>query len=459
MKFKHVRDKKKYQHLHPLYFEKTFLRVLPVFFLPLIQVVLSGGSPSPYLITGSTVLVFYFSMLWQQSRWEDSPSAYGFCHGLFLRRITLIPKRWALHLQRETSFLGFLTGAVFFQPGSPAPGSERIPLFRRHAPRLYAPRKKNFHDASIPRALLSAALLSNPASGLLLATIFFRSVSSLLGTEIARRIVDAADQRVRLIALGIPPAIAGISWMFLAGWAVAFLRETLALLPFSWYRQGRRIFFKMGVWPRRESSVLIPSMGSAVLLQTLPMVLLKIYRAEAFLPGGGRLILHPSLGRKERPALHWFFPKTDSPDLQPHGKAWFSFLWLPVLIFLLLLLLEERMLPFLDFLMPVFPLLFLPALWFFAMRLLGYCFSEASFRDGLVYMRGIRIFTLFSARIDPSHITGVQFLQNPAQRFTGRCTLVLQTTGGWTAQYRLYHISLSKAQKWVRENLGISSDI
>ena len=31
--------------------------------------------------------------------------------------------------------------------------------------------------------------------------------------------------RVQLIALGIPPAIAGISWLFLAGWAIAFLKE------------------------------------------------------------------------------------------------------------------------------------------------------------------------------------------------------------------------------------------
>lgn len=135
------------------------------------------------------------------------------------------------------------------------------------------------------------------------------------------------------------------------------------------------------------------------------------------------------------------------------GKAWFSFLWLPVTIFLLLLLLEERMLPFLDFLMPVFPLLFLPAVWFFAMRLLGYFLSEASFRDGIVYIRGIRIFTLFSARILPAHITGVQFLQNPAQRISGRCTLVIQTTGGWTAQYRLYHIPLDKAQKGQKKIL------
>lgn len=446
------------RHLHPLYFKKTFIRVLPVFFLPLVQALLRGASPSPSILGGSSALIVYFTLLWQQSRWRILDDSYYFCSGLFLRKITVLPKRWAIHLQRETSPIGLLTGAVFFQPGVPASGSEWFPLFRRHAPRVPRPHKQNYRHASIPKALLSAALLSNPASGLLLATVFFRSVSSLLGTEIAQRIVNAADQRVQLIALGIPPAIAGISWLFLAGWAIAFLKEVFALLPFSWKRQKDRLYFRMGIWPRRESSIQISSLGSAVLLQTLPMAFLGIFRAEGFLSGGGKVILHPSLGKREKAALNWFYPKEETPDLQPHGKAWFSFLWLPVTIFLLLLLLEERMLPFLDFLMPVFPLLFLPAVWFFAMRLLGYFLSEASFRDGIVYIRGIRIFTLFSARILPAHITGVQFLQNPAQRISGRCTLVIQTTGGWTAQYRLYHIPLDKAQKWAKENLAISSE-
>ena len=448
---------KKSRHFHPLYFSKTFVQALPVFFLPLLQALLTEKSPSLYLIFGSVALALYLFLLWQQSRWEPSHSAYGFRSGLFLRRSTLLPRRWSLAPFRDITPSALLTGAVFFQPGVPAPGCESIPLFRRHSPRLPRPskRKRKPHHAGILHTLLASALLSNPASGLLLATVFFRSVSSLLGTEIAQRIVNAADQRVRLIALGIPPAIAGISWLFLAGWFLAFLKEAMALLPFGWKREGNRLFFKMGVWPRRETTVSLDSVSSATLLQTLPMALLGISRAEAFLPGGGRVILHPALWRKERTVLRLFWPQKE-PDLRPHRGAWFSFLWLPCVAFFLLILLEQRLLPVLDFLLPVFPLLLLPALWFFFMRLLGYWLSSLVFDNGSVYMRGIRIFTLFTARIDPAHITGVQFLQNPAQRFTGRCTLVIQTTGGWAAQYKLCHIPLSSAQAWVKKYLGIA---
>lgn len=444
-------------HFHPLYFSKDFVRALPVFFLPLIQALLTGKSPSLYLVVGSVALALYLFLLWQQSRWEPTHTAYGFRSGLFLYRRTLLPRRWSLSPFREVTPSSLVTGAVFFQPGVPAPGSERLPLFRRWAPRLRQPHKgkRKPHRAGVLETLLATALLSNPASGLLLATVFFRSVSSLLGTEIARRIVDAADQRVQLIALGIPPAIAGISWLFLAGWFLAFLREALALLPFSWKREGSRLFFKMGVWPRRQATVSISCISSAVLLQTLPMALLGIFRAEAFLPGGGRVILHPALWRREKTVCRLFWPKKE-PDLRPHRQAWFSFLWLPCLVFFLLLLLEQRLLPVLDFLLPVFPLLLLPAVWFFCMRLLGYFISALVFDNGSVYMRGIRIFTLFSARIDPTQITGVQFLQNPAQRFTGRCTLVLQTTGGWGARYKLCHIPLADAQKWVETYLGMA---
>lgn len=448
---------KRKHHLHPLYFSKTFVRALPVFFLPLIQALLIGKSPSLYLIAGCASLVLYLFLLWQQSRWEPTHSAYGFRSGLFLHRSTLLPRRWSLAPFREVSPSALFTGAVFFQPGVPASVSERLPLFRRQAPKLSHPsgKKRRPHHAGILQTLLASALLSNPASGLLLATVFFRSVSSLLGTEIARRIVNAADQRVQLIALGLPPAIAGISWLFLAGWFLAFLREILALLPFCWKREGNRLFFKMGLWPRREAAVSLSSISSAVLLQTLPMALLGIFRAEAFLPGGGRVILHPALWRREKAIRRLFWPKK-APDLRPHRQAWFSFLWLPCLVFFLLVLLELRLLPILDFLLPVFPLLLLPALWFFLMRMLGYFLSALVFADGSVYMRGIRIFTLFSARIDPDQITGVQFLQNPAQRFTGRCTLVVQTTGGWGARYKVCHIPLTDAQKWVETYLGVA---
>lgn len=444
-------------HFHPLYFSKTFVRALPVFFLPLIQALLTGKSPSLYIVLGSVALAVYLFLLWQQSRWEPTQSAYGFRSGLFLRRSTLLPRRWALCPFREVNPSALLTGAVFFQPGVPASGSETLPLFRHRTPRLPRPfrGKRKPHRAGIFHTILATAFLSNPASGLLLATVFFRSVSSLLGTEIAQRIVNAADQRVRLIALGIPPTIAGISWLFLAGWFLAFLREILALLPFCWKRQGNRLFFKMGLWPRREATVSLSAISSAVLLQTLPMALLGIFRAEAFLPGGGRVILHPALWRREKAVRRLFWPKKE-PDLRPHRQAWFSFLWLPCSVFFLLVLLEMRLLPILDFLLPVFPLLLLPALWFFLMRLLGYFVSALVFANGSVYMRGIRIFTLFSARIDPTQITGVQFLQNPAQRVTGRCTLVIQTTGGWGARYKLCHIPLADAQKWVEMYLGVA---
>ena len=102
------------RHLHPLYFKKTFIRVLPVFFLPLVQALLRGASPSPSILGGSSALIVYFTLLWQQSRWRVLDDSYYFRSGLFLRKITVLPKRWAIHLQRETSPIGLLTGAVFF---------------------------------------------------------------------------------------------------------------------------------------------------------------------------------------------------------------------------------------------------------------------------------------------------------------------------------------------------------
>ncbi|HIY28081.1 MAG TPA: PH domain-containing protein, partial [Firmicutes bacterium] len=131
--------------------------------------------------------------------------------------------------------------------------------------------------------------------------------------------------------------------------------------------------------------------------------------------------------------------------------------WLPAALLVLLALLEARALPVLDFLVPAFPLLFLPALWFLAIRILGSCLSGLSLRHGVVFVRSIRIFSVYSARIDPKHIIGVQYLQNPLQRFSGRCTLVLQTSGGWPAQYKLYHVPLKEARRWVQNSLGVSS--
>lgn len=446
------------RRLHPLYFQKTFFRALPLFFLPVLRALLRRESPSLPLVAGSAALLLYFFLLWQQSLWRDQPGCYVVRHGLFLRRTSLVLKKWQMLPQRETSPLALFTGAVYFHPGTPAPGEQRIPLFRRGAPRFPRPNRRH-RRASVPWTLLSAALLSNPASGLLLAAVFFRSVSSLLGQEAALWLANAADQRFRLIALGIPPAIAGISWLFLGGWLVSFLREALALLPFSWQRQGDRVFLTMGLWPHRESTLCIRDLGSVILHQSLPMALLGIYRAEGFVAGGGRVILHPSLNRRDRHALQWMYPDSAArnPDLRPHKRAWMSFLWLPAALLVLLALLEARALPVLDFLVPAFPLLFLPALWFLAIRILGSCLSGLSLRHGVVFLRSIRIFSVYSARIDPKHIIGVQYLQNPLQRFSGRCTLVLQTSGGWPAQYKLYHVPLKEARRWVQNSLGVSS--
>ena len=83
--------------------------------------------------------------------------------------------------------------------------------------------------------------------------------------------------------------------------------------------------------------------------------------------------------------------------------------------------------------------------------------SGLSLRKGAIFLRSVRLFSVYSARIDPKHIIGVQYLQNPLQRFSGRCTLVLQTSGGWPAQYKLYHVPLKEARRWVQNSLGVSS--
>ena len=298
--------------------------------------------------------------------------------------------------------------------------------------------------------------MSNPASGLLLAAVFFRSVSSLLGQEAALWLANAADQRFRLIALGIPPAIAGISWLFLGGWLVSFLREALALLPFSWQRQGDQVFLTMGLWPHRESTLCIRDLGSVILHQSLPMALLGIYRAEGFLAGGGRVILHPSLSRRDRHALQWMYripppaartcALTNGPGCPSSGcrrRCWCSWpCWKPV---------PSRC--WISWFRPspccfCRPCGFWPSgYWAPACRGfpcgMGWCFSGVS-----------ESFPVYSARIDPKHIIGVQYLQNPLQRFSGRCTLVLQTSGGWPAQYKLYHVPLKEARRWVQNSWG-----
>lgn len=158
------------RRLHPLYFQKTFFRALPLFFLPVLRALLRRESPSLPLVAGSAALLLYFFLLWQQSLWRDQPGCYVVRHGLFLRRTSLVLKKWQMLPQRETSPLALFTGAVYFHPGTPAPGEQRIPLFRRGAPRFPRPNRRH-RRASVPWTLLSAALLSNPASGLLLAEI------------------------------------------------------------------------------------------------------------------------------------------------------------------------------------------------------------------------------------------------------------------------------------------------
>lgn len=365
--------------------------------------------------------------------------------GLLFRKMQILPQdRIASVFLRMTPALD-LFGAARLMLDTPAANAKRpsltLLLNKSGLLRWWEQTRGEIthrYAASPVRVVLMASSWSNPASGLLLLGILFDRAGKLLGEEISRRLVglyESINQTQRLIAWGLPPAVAIFGWLLATGWLCAFLVQFF-----------RYAFFTAGVCPAgtaisrgmavRVRQLLTPQAVRAVAVrQTLVMRLLRLSSVYLHTIGSGRekgdrSLLLAAANQKEL-EFHlshfypqeapYFFSRQGMRVIRPPKGALLSFLTVPLLHFAGVLALYALVLHWLALFAPLILFLLAFPLYHLLLRVIAFRSSFLAENENFLAVCGYVGDQLFTAVIPKGNVQAVMIRQNPMQRRSGRC--------------------------------------
>lgn len=365
--------------------------------------------------------------------------------GLLFRKTQILPQdRVASVFLRMTPLLD-LFGAAQLMLDSPAANAKRpsltLLLKKGGLLRWWEQTRGEMthrYAASPVRVVLMAASWSNPASGLLLLGILFDRAGKLLGEEISRRLVglyESINQTQRLIAWGLPPAIAIFGWLLATGWFCALLVQFFryAFFTAGVCPAGTAISRGMGV---RIRQLLTPQAVRAVAVrQTLVMRLLRLSSVYLHTIGSGRekgdrslLLAAANLKELKFHLSHfypeeapYFFSRQGMRVIRPPKGALFSFLTVPLLHFAGVLALYGVVLRYLSPFAPLILVLLAFPLYHLLLRATAFRSSFLAENEAFLAVCGYVGDQLFTAVIPKGNVQTVVVRQNFLQRRSGRC--------------------------------------
>ena len=440
------------RRVHPLYMLGSLKRFAFLLILPFLQgLLIEEGTVAErlYRFLGDALLVALVFLMafaqWQRFR-------FGL-HGDFLtvEKGVLFRRRAKLHTARidflsmeHTPMLSIMGAArVTLET---AGGSRKHPDFSLligdgEAENIFESlsppaRREYVFRSHFLQMLFLAASWSNSAAGLLLAVPFVNQLGKIIGEDVARRIYDVATVGQMLLAIGMPPLIASVAWILLAGWAVAFLSKLFRHARFKAYRAEGFIVTQSGLISKRRHIARRSAVNGVTIQQSLPMVFLRMETVYLQVVGygkkkGERALLAAGKSGNMRTVMERLagYALSKNKWMMPLKSSKFGYVFPPSAALILVTLLFGAGLVFVpwlwDYLLIAWGFLSAFSLWRLVICLLGFSRAGLCFSDDTIELSTFKNLSLIRGILPWHRIQEIRIAQSCRQKKRGVCSVAV----------------------------------
>ena len=389
-----------------------------------------------------TVLIWICILEYKNSFYRAGNRYFYVKKGLFIRKTALMPYNNIHFINVKNNFVPSLFGAVKLSLDIPSKSYNNSNIdITLDANRLNLTLKKMFpkeglnliYKGETLKMIITAASWSNPATGLLIAVPFVSKAGKILSQELSDNFYETINIGIRFLAIGIPPIAAGIAYIMLFGWTIAFLVMLLRYANFKVLKKDDDIVIKRGLINKRHQIMSIGDINAISIKQTLLMRFLRLYTTYINAIGIGkekgeqRMLIAASSKRELRLYLNKIldFKLIDKKRIIPPKNAFWSYIRSPAIaimllfsVFLFVFLFFGYYIKLIVFL-TVFLFVFL--LWWLMVRIIAYKDSGLSICGNSILISSYRRLSLTSSVILLDKLQYILISQNPIQRFSKLC--------------------------------------
>lgn len=465
----------RFHRQHPIAMLRYTYRYLFLLLLPLGRGLLYVRTPAGlyHWLRGTwldltVVLLLLLLPLAEWYRHTYAVTSYGFLirRGLPLWRETTLPRHSITTLTVERPWylriLGAVRIAIDTDAGSPYRADHRLIIKAAQAAAILAQRQaaatRAVYTYRPPRShvVVFSILASNSLSGVLLLATTLYQTGRILGEGVQDTLLNNVEAIAGLLTV-IPRTAAVIALTVLAGWGAGVVRNLLRYLPFRVTRTENALHIRTGAPVRRDHLCAVSAVNYVDHRQSLMSRLLRLHTVFVNCVGYGKeknamAVLLPACPRDAALyAVERLLPayRQQPVSLRPRRWAILRYLRTPLLVAALLLpvsrLLQGLLPNWQELLYYLTFIAYVPCAGALAVGLLAFFTTGMAVKDGYYTLRYARHFTFHTVVVPPDKVVTRLLRQNPLQRLTGSCDVLVYTHNERRLHHRIKSVPLSQA--------------
>ncbi|MDF2567019.1 MAG: putative rane protein [Oscillospiraceae bacterium] len=318
--------------------------------------------------------------------------------------------------------------------------------------------KRVYQPKSLYVAILSL-ITSNTLTGVLFFSALVSQSGNLLGQEFEDKLVDSLTNIAKLLAFGVPTFAAILAYIFLGGWAIAFILNIIRHKGFTVSRKGNVLDIKTGILITRRYSISTKRVNLIEARQSLLTKLFGFFSVFIHSSGYGKQknelsVLIPAANKYEtKRNLHILLPEIPlgTRQIRPKIKTLSRFLVPPISIILGLVGLSIVS----YWLFPAFSkvILFLgimaelPAFWFLFVKIVSYFHTGIGKHNDVYTFSYTYAYSIVTSAIPAKKISTIVLRQSLFQKFSNCCDVVVFSYSEGTKRQVVPNINLDEANQ------------
>lgn len=454
-------------------YQFAFLFLIPIIqqllFQPrsIIEIISTMGVNIAFVI----ILILWCVQEYKRLGYHAGEKYFYVKRGVFFHRRSEIPYDCIQSVQIKQGVISYFFGAIKLSLDTPA-GRKKdsdISLTLSHKVlnstlENIIPTKdtRNVYRSGTIRILLMSSSWANPATGFLLLAPFINRIGIVLGEEITDRLYSTMDLSLYLVAIGVPPIAAVVTYLLIFGWLIAMIVQLFRYSNFKVACTEDTLTISRGLLAYHKRIIKKSKINAIAVKQTLFMRLFKLYSAYVQTIGSGKesgdksMLVAAARYHEMQDSLSNLvkLPIKNDNSIVPPRRAVKSFILLPLTLILAALLISIIMVISNVYnkvigTMLLFSVLFIT--WWFFLRLVAHRTSGLSLLDEHIVVSGYNKLSLVSATVDLEKVQAISIYQNPFQRFNGLCKVRVYVFSETNEFFTVKNLELKEVKNLVRD--------
>jgi uncharacterized membrane protein YdbT with pleckstrin-like domain len=310
------------------------------------------------------------------------------------------------------------------------------------------------------RIILMAGSWSNTLTGLLILAPLLYRLSSVAGSVLREYFFKKMDFTYYIIKIGVPPALAGLAALLIAGWVIAYIVQLFRYSFFSLELKEKTIRIRRGLINRSEFVTSTDKINAIQIKQSVLMLILNLKSAYIRTIGGGvqkgdKSLLIPA-DREENIngilSKITTLPKKENYQVKPSKAQFCSYLWFPLYSILgtIAAMIILRILGYFGEIVriPLTVLLFVFIFWLF-FRIYTYKNSAITICDKSVRIDYFERLNITRTYIPYDKIQYVCLYQSIWQRIAKTANIKIYIYNNKSQYYKIKYLKYNKAMEAV----------